>query len=633
MCAIAGIANHHHSSVAKLLIRDMTDAMRHRGPDDSGFYVDRHIALGHRRLKVIDLATGNQPIFNEDRSVAVIFNGEIYNFRQLRAELEKLGHHFRTASDTEVIVHLYEELQQEFVPLLDGMFAFALYDIKRHRLLLGRDRLGQKPLFYFHSGDQLVFASELGALKRHPGMSRELDPGAISDFLSLQYVPGNHTVYRGVRRVPPAHLLDFDLTENRYSLHSYWHTSYAFKCSELSFEEAAHELRQRVEKAVEKRLVSDVPLGVFLSGGMDSAVITGIAAAKLAPGRCQAFSIGFREAAYDESEPARATAGEIGRRCGNLDHLIRTVEPSDFNLLRQLTRHYGEPFADASMLPTALLCRFAREQVTVALSGDGADELFGGYERYLAMRLFDRFSNGMPRSGKYLLGLISGLLPDVGERTFRGRLRRFLRLLSSPQSEAYFNLLNRCSLQRKKRLFGQTWPGICEHDTGEFFRRMRREITGKDPRELYSELDLHSYLPGDILVKVDIAAMSYGLEVRSPFLDREVVEFSARLPWEYKQRKQERKSILRQAFADCLPEAVFTRPKKGFGVPVASYLRGPWKYEAGAMLLEGQLSRSMLNRQDLLAVWKQHQSGQRDWSYLLFNLLMLEFFIASESEH
>ena len=391
-------------------------------------------------------------------------------------------------------------------------------------------------------------------------------------------------------------------------------------------------MRRRVENAVERRLVSDVPLGVFLSGGVDSSIITAITAEKLGGLPCKAFSIGFNDKCYDERAGAKEFASYLQSRNLNLEHHIKVVEPGDFQLLKKLVSHFGEPFADASMLPTYLLSSFARERVTVALSGDGADELFGGYERYHAMRVFDQCSVIHPGIRRAVFGTARKLLPDSGERSFSGRARRFLKLLSNTSSDrAYFDLLDRAPREVKRKLFKTLAPGIYRHDSSEVFRRTYRILSGKNPHELCSELDILTYLPGDILPKVDITSMACALEVRSPFLDREVAEFAARLPWEYKQRKGERKRILKEAFKDIVPENVLNRQKRGFGVPTASWLRGSWKHDAGETLFNGILARDYIDKPVLNSIWTQHQTRIHDWSYLLWSLLVLELFLSQDN--
>lgn len=635
MCAISGIINHHSDREAVVAVmRSMLEAQAHRGPDDEGIFCDSEVVLGHRRLSVIDIATGHQPIGSEDGRVIVVLNGEIYNFRELRAGLEARGHRFSTSSDTEVIVHLYEETGSELLALLDGMFAFALYDQRRRKLLLGRDRLGQKPLLYFMDRDTLVFASEFSGLRCHPGIPRELDLNAVSDYLSLQYIPGPGTVYRRVRKLPPGHLLEFNLQDSTLSIRAYWHLMYSLKPEHLSFDDAALELRRLVERAVEKRLVADVPLGVFLSGGIDSTIIASVAARLLAPSQCDAFTIGFAEESYDERAYARIAAGAINRLCGDrLVHHEQVVDPCDFSLLEHLVSRVGEPYADASLLPTALLSRFARSRITVALSGDGADELFSGYERYTAMRISGIF-DALPGFLRRALFLVPSLcFADSGERTFSGRLRRLLRLLGDASPDRYFHLIDRCPGAVKSEIFGERMRETLRRDSAELFRALRWELSAGNPVEELSELDVHTYLPDDILTKVDIASMDNALEVRSPFLDREVVEFAARLPQEFKQTWRDRKHILKAAFADILPPELVKRPKLGFGAPVSSWLRGAWREEAEVRIFGSRLFEAgYLRREPLERRWRRHLERRADYGYLFWSLLILSIYFQQNPE-
>ena len=628
MCGIAGIVNHRGDPAAGEIIAAMNAALTHRGPDASGIYLDEQVALGHRRLSIIDLENGNQPFKNEDGSVIAVFNGEIYNFRRLRDELTARGHTFRSATDTEVIVHLYEELGGECVRLLEGMFAFAVYNAKTRRLLLARDRLGQKPLLYFMTNGMLVFASEFPALKCHPEMPTELDVNAVSDYLSFQYVPGPGTIYRNVHKLAPGHQLEFRLNEGTTSIRSYWRLDHSLKLTE-SFDEAARTLRGLVEKSVERRLMADVPVGTFLSGGVDSTIITAVAAAKRLPEKTNAYTIGFNDRRYDERSFAARAAEAINRRTGGgLIHRERVVEPGDFSLLEKLCARCGEPYADASILPTARLSEFAASEIKVALSGDGADEVFCGYERYLAYRWASRFSLLPGFLQRPLLKAVGAFCPDGGERSFSGRLRRFLRIMGTAPDQRYFTLLNRCGTPLKESLFGEKLRAAANRNSAELFDTLRWELTSANRIERLSELDLHTYLPGDILAKVDIASMAFSLEVRSPFLDREVVEFAARLPLSYKLRGAKRKRILCEAFKDVLPREISGRAKKGFGVPVAAYLRGEWRGAAEQALFDGRLCNGEYFRRDTVEkLWKEHLSGRRDRSYLLWSLLIFSLFL------
>ncbi len=628
MCGIAGIINHRSSPDAPGIVEAMNQVQAHRGPDGSGLFKDRDVVLGHRRLAVIDLATGDQPLSNEDETVTVIFNGEIYNYQKLRNDLEERGHHFKTQSDTEVIVHLYEELGGECTSLLDGMFSFAVYNSQTRRVLLGRDRTGQKPLYYFMQNGMLVFASELAALKCHPAMPRELDPAAVSDYLSFQYVPGPGTIFRNVFKLAPGHQLEFRINEGTVSIRSYRRLDYSLKQSS-SFEESSRELRRLVEKAVTKRLISDVPLGAFLSGGVDSTIITALAARQRAPERTLAFTIGFDDDRYDERSFAARAADSINTATGNaLRHKMAIVDPGDFSVVEKLAEICEEPYADASILPTFLLSRFARHDVKVALSGDGADEVFCGYERYLAMRYASRMDALPEAMRKTLLESLSRMFPDRGERTFSGRTRRFLRVAAAPAGRRYFEMLNRCPAKTKALLFGDRLRDALRRDSAEYFNSLTWELSSFNKTEQLSELDFHTYLPGDILFKVDMASMATGLEVRSPFLDREVIDFATHLPLSYKLDGSSRKHILLEAFKDLLPPAIRNRPKKGFGVPVAAYLRGEWHNLAEEALFDSSLTRNgFFDGPQLRKLWQEHQSGRRDHSYLLWSLLLFALFL------
>ena len=630
MCAISGILNHHSKDEANQLIRAMTTAQMHRGPDDEGFFVDDTVALGHRRLAVIDLETGQQPVTRG--GITAILNGEIYNYMDLRRELETIGHTFETRSDTEVLLHLYEQMGSEFLPLLSGMFAFAIYDRRKKRVLMARDRLGKKPFVYFLHQDSLIFASELCGLKKHPKMNKELDINAVSDYLSLQYVPEPGTIYRKVRKLPPGYLLDFQLEGGAVSLRPFWHLSFAFKPQDISFEDASKVLRERVEKAVQRRLVSDVPLGVFLSGGIDSVIVAGTAAKQLAPGKCSAFTAGFENPKYDERSCARIAAEHINKLSGgNLIHHEDVVSPGSLEQLTGLIRQIGQPFADASILPTSQLCRFARQHITVAVSGDGADELFCGYDRYIAMRIL-RNAGVLPQFIRQrLFSTLVPLLPDSGERTLTGRLRRLFKLLASNPDSAYFDLLDRCPGAVKRNLFGERLRDAVKWNSNNVFRRIEEQLTAVNREERCSELDIFTYLPGDVLAKVDTASMSCGLEVRSPFLDKEVVEFAASLPMEYKLCGMNRKRILKAAFADVIPPQLQDLPKRGFGVPIAKWLRTDWNQTAQQILFDSPLcAEGFINKQHLEHIWNCHCKGRGDWSYLLWSLLVLAIFLENE---
>ncbi len=608
-------------TIAVQIAEAMNQAQFYRGPDGGGVWHDEQAVLAHRRLAIIDLAGGTQPMANEDGTLHLVFNGEIYNHIPLRKKLRQAGHQFRTSCDTEVLLHLYEEKGDNFVQDLDGMFAFALWDATRRKLLLGRDRAGQKPLHYFLKNGTLVFASELAALRRHPEFPAELSATAVADFLSLQYVPSPQTIYHEVRKLPPATLMRFFPDSGRVEQEKYWQLDFSQKCN-MTFAEAKERLREVVTKAVRKRLMSDVPLGVFLSGGVDSAIIAAVVAKLSAPETVRLFTIGFDNVSYDERCNAQGTFDWLRcHGCGNVEHFVKTFPENDFGEIQRLLGHFGEPFADASMLPTLLLSHFAREKVTVALSGDGADELFGGYDRYLAIRL-RRLSILPEKWQRWFFRKMAECIPDTGERTLAGRLRRFCGMLATNSRHAYFSILDRCPPQLKHDLAGERLRGVV--DT---FRIFDLPFTAKDQVEQCLEADFQLYLENDILPKVDRTSMAASLEVRNPFLDRELVEFAATLPLSFKLHGTRKKYILREAFTDCLPPAVFSGRKRGFGVPIGQLLRNEWRDSAREVLFarkfyeDGWLSRSAVEQ-----LWNDHQNGLHDYSYILFNIIILSLF-------
>ena len=632
MCGIAGIINHRSQYNEAEILNAMCGAMRHRGPDGYGHFEAPGILLGHRRLAVIDLTSGNQPLYSEDRSIVLVINGEIYNFRSLRRELEEKGHHFATDSDSEVLIHLYEEEGRHFVSRLEGMFAFALWDSRKRCLLLGRDRMGKKPLYYFYRKGTLVFGSELSVLKYHPDFPGALDPDALADYFSLLYVPQPYTVYKDVHVLPAACCMCFEPDREKTELFPYWALDFSQKNNSASPGELAEELRRLVTEAVKKRLIADVPTGVFLSGGIDSNIVTSAAAELLGSQGCRAYTVGFSESRYDERALARQGAAFINARCGGtLIHREREVDMADFSLIEELTAHCGQPYADSSILPTALLSHFAKEEITVALSGDGADELFGGYERYLAMALaskFDKIPLSLRRSA---LRFIS-LFPDRGERHLSGRLKRFLRISAAPANERYFAILDRAPAGLRQKLFSEEFLRALTASGTERFCKAAGLLTTPEKGERFSETDLHTYLPGDILPKADISSMANALEVRSPFLDREVVEFAAALPWNMKLKGKERKHLLKEAFKDHLAPEIRNAPKKGFGVPVAAFLRQQWKNAAEELLFEGPLTTGeFLNVHPLRQLWLEHQSGRLDHSYILWSIIIFALFLRTHS--
>ncbi len=633
MCGIIGSVDFSgRPSDAELLGR-MCAAIQHRGPDDEGiaqFPLDGApgsgrpaAALGSRRLSIIDLQGGHQPIANEDRTVWTVLNGEIYNFQELRRTLIQQGHRFTTQTDTEVLVHLYEEHGDEFVGRLEGMFAFALWDDRRGRLLLGRDRFGKKPLFYSDTADRLVFASELQALMLDRSIPRALDPEALDYYLTYLAIPAPLSIYQAVKKLPPASLLIRERAGSR--LRQYWTLSYGPKL-QISEDEAGERVLELLTAAVRKRLVSDVPLGAFLSGGIDSSAVTALMA-RLSDRPVKTFSIGFEEADYNELPHARRVAQRFG-----CEHHEFVVRPRAVDVLPKLVRHFGEPFADSSAIPSYYLSRLTREHVTVALNGDGGDETFAGYKRHLANRLAEMWQQ-TPGFVRAPLGWVGRRLPGrrADSREWPSRLERFLVASELPRAARYRSWVGVFTRDQKADLIGTSNGFPAEHGVvGQLFQ----DSGPLDAVDAALAVDTQFYLPTDLLVKMDIATMANSLEARSPFLDHHLVEFAARLPSTFKLRRLTSKYILKRALDGLVPTENLRRGKSGFAVPIGRWFRGELRefltdHLAAARVAEaGGLRQSAITR-----LVSDHLEGRRDVSHHLWTLLMLELwyreFVAS----
>lgn len=622
MCGIAGLIDSGGRPEQSLLAR-MAAPLVKRGPDDEGFLRGEGVALVHRRLSIIDLEGGHQPILNEDESLAIVCNGEIYGFCELRKRLENRGHSFRTHSDNEVILHLYEEHGPDCVRQLNGMFAFAILHVRERRLFLARDRFGQKPLFYAQSGGRFAFASGPASLAVVPWVDTGLDPSAIHDFLEYQYVPEPRSIYRGVSKFPPH---SWGMWENgRLRIESYWEP--AVSSGFIGCREAAREaLAESLRASVRRRLVADVPVGLFLSGGLDSSLVCSLAA-EVATETVQTFSIGFPERKYDEREFAAAAARHIGT-----DHHFLEVRPDDFDRLERIVRDTEEPFGDSSILPTSLLSEFTRRHVTVALSGDGADELFGGYDRYRVMHLA-RLYAAVPAALRCGIrkSLLAVLPPKTEERTALGRLRRLVELSDLAGVRQYLRLISKLPDECRDGLYGEALaPAPADSARPRVLDAAVRE--GRVDVDAIMELDLSTYLNNDILVKVDRASMAHALEVRSPFLDPSVAELALSLPHQWKLDGRRGKRILREALGDRLPPQVVSRTKMGFGVPVARWFRDEWRQQTRELLLEGRsVEQGLFRRDGLNRILQTHSERKADYSGLLFCLLVLEIWLQSRS--
>ena len=613
MCGIAGFFLTDHSSPSEVILRNMADAMKLRGPDGEGFFIENSLALAHRRLAVIDLSTGDQPMSSHDSKHTIVFNGEIFNFLELKQELEAKGHSFRTKSDTEVILELYRAYGTDAFRRMNGFFAFALYDKAENKLIICRDRLGVKPLYYFNNNNTFAFASSLNALKQHNDFPAAMDMESLAKYMAYQYVPGGKTIFRDVALLPAAHYVVLDLSSGEMECKKYWSPS-DLPMTNCTYAEAQEQLRELTKDAVQRRMIADVPLGVFLSGGLDSAIVAA-QAAELAEQELHCFSIAFEDPAYDESVYAKESAEFIRALTGKqIHHHIKTVQPCDFDLLKNIAAEFGEPYADASMLPTCLLSQFTRQSVTVALSGDGADELFGGYDRYRAMKMMGQLP--LPR---VLCNAVKNCLPAGGERTFSGRLRRFLTAAGLPADERYRFIMTHGADALSARCAGNNLASALRKSTDSI-------QGGTDPAWRYPFHDMLNYMPGDVLRKVDVCSMMNSLEVRSPFLDYRIAEFALSLPAHWKLQGRKRKKILAETFQSKLVPDLGARKKRGFGVPVAAWFRGCWKEHLYSYILEG-LPESLFKRQELETLLAEHESGKADHSYYLFSLLMLALFM------
>ncbi len=606
----------------------MMDVLRHRGPDEAGEYRSElrvqeprgtmpGVALGFRRLSILDLACSQQPMANEDGSVWVVFNGEIYNYRDLRQRLEGSGHRFRSRGDTEVLVHLYEDEGDDFLQHLNGMFALALWDQRRGRLLLARDRLGQKPLVYRQEHDRLLFASELKSLLAAPGVARELDPNSLDEYLTYQYVPYPNTIFRGTKKLPPGHYAVF---ENRtLSVQPYWRPD--FNCEiERPVGDYVEELRSRLTDSVQLRMQSDVPLGAFLSGGVDSSLIVALMQ-QSARQPVKTFSIGFPVPEYDETQYARQVAAHLGT-----EHHEFQVEPKAIELLPKLAWHYDEPFADSSAIPTFYLSQLTREHVTVALSGDGGDELFAGYPRYRAVKLAEQIDRLGALRSALAAHLWQRLPASPRQKALLRRWKRFCEAAGLPPVRRYAEWISIFGEARRAALYSDEFlQQLEDSDPLMFLQAAFARVSERDAVTAASLADLLTYLPCDLMTKVDIASMAHGLECRQPFLDRRVVELAAGMPRQLKIPGWRGKWILRRAFGDLLPATVFTRRKMGFGVPLDHWFRGPLRGYLEEVLLDpATLGRGYFRPAAVQQLVREHTRGAFDHAARLWALLMLE---------
>jgi asparagine synthase (glutamine-hydrolysing) len=625
MCGITGIFDTRGKRAidAAVLVR-MNETQHHRGPDECGTHVEPGVGLGHKRLSIIDLATGQQPLFNEDGSVAVVYNGEIYNFQELIPELIALGHVFHTRSDTEVIVHAWEAWGPACVKRFRGMFAFALWDRNRETLFLARDRLGVKPMYYALLPDgHLLFGSELKSLLAFGALEREIDPFAVEEYFALGYVPEPRTIFKGAKKLPPAHTLTVKRGAPVPEPVEFWDVAFTLD-NRISETEASAQLQERLRESVKLRLISEVPLGAFLSGGVDSsAVVAAMAGLSATP--VNTCSISFSDPAFDESRYAQMVAERYQTR-----HFVDRVESDDFDLIDALARLYDEPYADSSAIPTYRVCQLARRHVTVALSGDGGDENFGGYRRYRLHLMEERMRRPLPLAVRRpVFGLLGRAYPkaDWAPRMFRAKTT--LQSLARESVEAYFHSMSILRDDMRRQLFSNSLRAqLGGYNAIEVFRRHAQRANHDDPLALIQYIDLKTYLIGDINTKVDRASMAHSLEVREPLMDHPLVEWLASLPSSLKVRGQQGKYLLKKSQEPHLPDEVLYRQKMGFAVPLARWFRGPLRDRVHEAVLGGVLADTgYFNRTALQKLVDQHQSGMRDHSSPLWAVLMFEAFL------
>lgn len=627
MCGICGIIDFTGKPVQEDIIHQMCQAMVHRGPDDEGIYISQQlpvssyqtkplVGLGHRRLSIIDLSpAGHQPMCNEDGTIWIVLNGEIYNYIELGKGLKEKGHKFKSNADTETVIHLYEEYGEECVKQLRGMFAFALWDKKKQTLIMARDRPGKKPLLYYYKNNLFCFSSEFSSLFAPGLIDKEIDPKAIHYYLTFGYVPAPMTIYKDVYKLPPAHILI--LKDGQINLKQYWSLDYTNKIN-ISEEDAAAEVLRLLKEAIRIRLHSDVPLGAFLSGGIDSSIVVGLMS-QLTGEQVKTFSIGFEEEDYSELKFARNIASSF-----NTEHHEFIVKPEALEVLPILIERYGEPYADSSAIPTYYVSKQTKQHVTVALNGDGGDELFAGYERYQAVLLSETYQRFL---GCSVIQRFANLLPDsVDHRNPLRRIKRFINGAALPLNLRYLRWVGIFDEKFKSDVYTQEFMN--EVSDSNPVKVISKFLNGSNNLNLIDSLlftDTMTYLPNDLLVKVDITSMANSLECRSPFLDHNLMEFAASIPPEFKLKRFVKKHILKKAVKNIIPNDNIHRRKMGFGVPIGGWFRRELKEFLQATLLStNSLKRGYFKSDKIKDMVYQHTSGQRDWSFQLWTLLMLE---------
>ncbi len=625
MCGICGKIAFNGEPVRYSLIEKMCHKMVHRGPDDGGVYLNHHtnngisIGLGHRRLSIIDLSkAGHQPMCNEDESIWLVYNGEVYNFLDIREELEGTGHVFKSHTDTEVIIHAYEEWGVDCVTHFRGMFAFGLWDDRKKRLLLARDRLGQKPLFYYQRNGDIIFASTLQSLIQDETVQKQIDPITIDLYLTYQYIPAPLSIFRDIKKIPPAHFLLWD--NGKIKLERYWELNFSNKIQIKNIDNIGEELIEKLKEATKLRMISDVPLGAFLSGGIDSSAIVSLMS-QVSSSKVKTFTIGFEEGSFDERRYARKVAEKY-----NTDHHDFVVRPKALEILPMLVEHYGEPYADSSAIPTYYVSKMTRQHVTVALNGDAGDENFAGYDRYVAYKYSDYYQKYFKYQNIFLSYFFNKLPQSTNVRNPIRRFQRFFEAMKLPHIQKYIRFVCHFDNHSKKSLYTNDFEEVInEHDSYNYIENIVAKSSAQDTIEKILDLDINSYLPNALLVKVDVASMANSLEARSPMLDHKFIEFVASIPVELKLKGFTKKYIFKRALNKYLPKDILNRPKMGFGVPIGHWLRYELKdYAMDLLLSKDALQRGYFKEIELENLLDDHINGRVDQTYRLWNLLMLE---------
>ncbi len=619
MCGITGFVNANRNAVDRACLEAMNQAIIHRGPDEDGFYTDQNVGLAMRRLSIIDLASGQQPIYNEDKTQAIVFNGEIYNYQTLREGLLARGHKLYTKSDTEVVLHLYDEYGVDCLQHLRGMFALAIWDETEKSLFLARDRVGKKPILYSHqtNGD-LIFGSEFQAVLKHPSVSREVDLEAIDSYFSYLCVPAPQTAFKQIRKLEPGHWLMWK--EGQIETRRYWQPDFSKKIK-ITENEAIEETTRILRESTRLRMISEVPLGAFLSGGVDSSAVVALMAQESST-PVKTFSIGFEEQDFSELKYAKRVAEHVGAEYHEF-----IVRPNALDVIPTLVEHYGEPYADSSAIPTYYVSKETRKHVTVALNGDGGDESFAGYERYTAMRMAEAYARVPSALRKIFVETPVNLLPTSELKRSRFRdAKRFLKAANLPRTERYFRWMSTFNRDAKAEIYTSDFASaVSGQNASELLENWFAKANGTGTLDATLLTDQMTYLPNDLLVKVDIASMANSLEARSPFLDHNLIEFAASLPESLKMRSFETKSLLKKVAARLVPKEVIYRRKMGFGVPIGNWFRGEMKdFVRSVLLSEKSLKRGIVRQEILERYVYEHTSGERDHAFQLWTLLMLE---------